>query len=232
MTLQQLFDKVNKRSYQSRADDEILSAISSASKLLYNKILNENRGNFTKWDTTFVSIAVGQEDYALPPDLQQIVRFRERADSSSPYRIIEPADINSNDFIDAQFASIVGADQDGPVSDFMYYGPILLEADAQTVLKQRHIRLAPTPQDTRQTELVYTAKFIEITSLDDFLTIPDEGHEAVMYYAAADLKVLNDDDNTGDLTMAQMHEREFLKIVRKNQTQKGPQVEPYIDDLD
>lgn len=232
MTLQQLFDKVNKRSYQSRADDEILSAISSASKLLYNKILNENRGNFLKWDTTSVAIVANQDDYALPVDLQQMVRFRERLNSSQPYRTISPADINSQDFMDAQFGSIVGADQDGPISDFEYYGPLLLAADAQTLLKQRHLRLAPIPQDARQTELVYTAKFIEITSLDDFLTIPDEGHEAVMFYASADLKVLNDDDNTGDLTMAQMHEREFLKIVRKNQTQKGPQVEPYITDLD
>jgi len=232
VTLQQLFDKVNKRSYQSRADDEILAAISSASKLLYNKILNENRGNFLKWDTTTVAIVANQEDYALPVDLQQIVRFRERLNSSSDYRRIDPADINSNDFVDAQFASSFGADLDGPVSDFMYYGPILLEADAQTAAKQRHVRLAPTPQDSRQTELVYTAKFIEIIDLESFLTIPDEGHEAVMYYAAADLKVLNDDDNTGDLTMAQMHEREFLKIVRKNQTQQGPKVEPYIIDMD
>jgi hypothetical protein len=234
VTNQQIFDRVQKRTYFSRPDDEIWAAISGWAKYMYNEILAENRGWFIKWDTTFLTIAATQEDYPLPLDLEQIIRLRERVPgATNAYRTIMPADINSRDFIDAQFNSIVGADQDGPVSDFVYFGPYLQETDAQTAVKQYHMRLAPIPQDSRQTELVYVAKFLEVTSVDDILVIPDEGHEALIAYASADLKQLNDDSSAAtELTAAEMHDRQFLKLVRNRQMQKGRQVEQYIDDMD
>lgn len=233
MTLDQMFDFVNKKTYFSRDDDEIWDAISEAASTLFLKVTSENSGFFLKWDTTFVTFTANQEEYPLPLDLGQMVRVRERISTTEPWKRVAHADINSEAFNQAQFSSLVGDPLDGGDSQFMYYGPYLLEADAATVAQQQKFRIAPIPTDTRLVELVYDARFLEITGQESVLVIPTEGHGVVKWNAAAQLLATNDDDNAVNFKgQADENERWFLKWIRNRQFQNVRQVEPYIEDLD
>lgn len=229
MTLAQIFDFVNKKTYFSRDDDEIWDAISEAASTLFLKVTSENSGFFLKWDTTSMTLQPNVEDYALPADLGQMVRMRERLLATDQWEMMAPADINSPGMTHAQFSSMFS----GPLSDFKYYGPLLLMDDAKTAAQQQHVKIAPIPQDTRFVELVYDAKFLEITGPESVLVIPNEGHGAVKFSATADLLGANDDDNAERFeAKADKNERWFLKFVRNRQFQQVRQVEPYVDDLD
>jgi hypothetical protein len=230
MTLQQIFDFVQKKTYFSREDDEIWDAISEAASTLFLKVTSENSGFFLKWDTTSVSLQPNVDDYALPADLGQMIRMRERLLATDDWKVILPADINAPSFVHAQFASLFN---DSGASSFRYYGPLLLMDDAKTAAQVQHVKIAPIPQDTRFVELVYDAKFLEITGPESVLVIPSEGHGAVKFAATADLLAANDDDNAERYTgKAAENERWFLKWVRNRQFQQGRQVEPYVSDLD
>lgn len=230
MTLQQIFDFVNKKTYFSRDDDEIWDAISESASTLFLKVTSENSGFFLKWDTATVTLQANVEKYTLPADLGQLVRMRERLSSNDPWALVNPADVNAQAFTDAQFATILGSE--GPTSDFLYFGPYLEMDDAKATQVQS-VRIAPLPFDTRQVELVYDARFLEVTGPESTLVIPDEGRGAVKLYAASSLLAANDDDNADRLnSMAQENERWFLKWVRNRQFQKVRQVDPYVNDLD
>lgn len=229
MTLAQIFDFVNKKTYLSRDDDEIWDAISEAASTLFLKVTSENSGFFLKWDTTSMSLVVNQEDYALPADLGQMVRMRERQLATDQWALILPGDLNSSGVTHAQFAGMFT----GPVSDFKYSGPLLLMDDAKTAAQVQHVKIAPIPQEARFVELVYDAKFLEIAGPESVLVIPSEGHGAVKFDATASLLAANDDDNADRYTkMADENERWFLKWVRNRQFQQVRQVEPYVEDLD
>jgi hypothetical protein len=233
MTLAQIFDWCQKKSYFSRDDDEIWQAINSAAHLLYKEAVLENRGYFIVWDTTSLTIQPNVEEYALPATVEQMVRLRERLLASDPYRLINPADINDAVTTESQFISFDDSALDSELSQFVYNGPYAKQSDAlaQTYLKS--IRLEPIPTDTRFTELVYTAKFIEITGQESPLVIDPEGHDALKFLAAAELLMTNDDDNAENFAATgDRHKTQYLKLVRKRQIQLGPQIEPYITDMD
>jgi hypothetical protein len=229
MTLQQIFDFVQKKTYFSRDDDEIWDAISEAASTLFLKVTSENSGFFLKWDTSSVSLQANLEEYALPADLGQMIRVRERLLATDEWALVSPGDINSPQITHAQFSSFFN----GPLSRFSYYGPYLTMDDAKTAAQVQRVRIAPMPQDTRFVELVYDAKFLEITGTESVLVIPSEGHGAVKFAATADLLAANDDDNAERYSgKAAENERWFLKWVRNRQFQQVRQVEPYLNDLD
>lgn len=233
MTLQQVFDFVNKATYFSRDDDEIWAAISESASTLFLKITAENSGFFLVWDTSSVALAANVEQYSLPSTVGQIVRMRERLSASDPWAVMTPSNLNAPSFVDAQFASALTDSTDAALSTFQYYGPYLLEANAVTAAQAQQIDVQPTPQESRFVEMVFIARFVDITDASSPCAIPNEGLGAVKYDAAATLLATNDDDNSERFrSMADENERWFLKWVRNRQYQQGRQIEAYVDDLD
>lgn len=233
MTLAQIFDWCNKKSYFSRDDDEIWQAINSAAHLLYKEAVLENSGYFIAFDTTSLTLAANIEEYALPATVEQIVRLRERLLASDPWRVVLPANINDPAATDAQFVGGGDLSLDSELSQFVYIGPYAKQTDAAAQTYVKSLRIEPIPTDTRFTELVYTAKFVEIAGQESALVIDPEGHDALKNLAVVELLDANDDDNRGNfLERGNTHKIQYLKLVRRRQTQQGPQCEPYVDDLD
>lgn len=228
-----MFALAHAKSYYSRSDQEVWWAISGAAHTLYLKILAENRGFFIKWDTTTVALAPNTEEYTLPADCTQLLRVREQASSSAPWRTVTPAEsLNDPNFTDSQFNSVLGPNMDGPTSEFTYY-PYLLQADAITAAQNERIRFEPPPYDNRAVELVYVCRFLEIVNQNSTKVLPNEADEVVLYDAIATL--LEDNGDDGSKAKNHSHEEEivFLKWVRKRQQQAAvTHVQPYVDDMD
>ena len=223
MTLQQMFETVNKKTYYSRDDDEIWSAISAAANVLYQEVVNENEGYFIRWDSTSVALVPGVDDYELPADLEQIKRVRVRGSATEPWQRMAPADINSSE----QSATFAEAG-DSLISAFSYYGPYLPSVNFPSG-DSLHFRVAPVPQDSYSVELVYISKFVEITGTESNLVIPAEGHSVVTYGAVAELLATNDDDNADRFEhIADRNKLQFMKLVRNRQRQRGRTVEPFL----
>lgn len=232
MTLEQLFDWCNKKSYFCRDEEEVWDALSTAALQLYTEILNENQGYFWVFDTTSLSLVANQEEYPLPQHLENIVRLRERLFATDPWAVIYPADVNSPQIEDAQFT---GADAGcGPSSIFNYIGPYQLEADTEAGTYVKTIRIAPIPLDgPRMTELLYTSKFVEIVGAESPLLIDPPGHNALKYLATAELLAAQDDDNAERFeAKGNAHKTQYLKLVRERQQQDVRHIEPFISDMD
>lgn len=231
MTLQQIFDWCNKKSYFSRDDDEVWQAINSAAHLIYKEVVLENKGYFIVFDTSSLVLAANQEEYPLPATVQQIVRLREQLPGQTGWRVVHPAELNDVATTSAQFG--FGDDDDCETSRFIYNGPYLKQSDAKAGDGIQNIRIEPIPTEVHNTELVYTADFIEIEGAESELVIDPEGHDALKYLATAELLLTNDDDNAENfLATGDRHKTQYLKLVRKRQTQQGPTIEPYIYDMD
>jgi len=231
MTLRQIFDWCQKKSYFSRDDDEIWQAINSAAHLLYKEVVLENSGYFIVFDTTSLVLALNQEEYPLPATVQQIVRLREQLPGEIAWRVINPAGLNDPATTGANFGfnNDVGCES----SPFIYNGPYLKQSDAQAEDGIQNLRIEPIPQQTHNTELVYTADFIEIEGAESALVIDAEGHDALKYLAVAELLLANEDDNAENFAgVGNTHKTQYLKLVRKRQIQSGPTIEPYIFDMD
>jgi hypothetical protein len=231
MTLQQIFDWCNKKSYFSRDDDEIWAAINSAAHLLYKEVVLENKGYFIVFDTTDLVLEAGQEEYQLPATCQQIVRLREQVPGEVAWRVVNPAELNDPATTDAAwgFDTDVGAD----TSRFIYNGPYLKQSDAIANDEIYSIRIEPIPTETHNTELVFTADFLEIEGAESTLVIDPEGHDALKNLAVVELLDANDDDNRMNfLERGNYHTSQYLRLVRKRQIQQGPTIEPYLYDMD
>lgn len=234
MTLQQLFDWCNTKSYFSRDDDEVWEALNTAALQIYTEVLNENQGYFRAYDTTSLILVANQEEYPLPASVETIVRLRERLAATNPWAVISPADINSAAVEDSQFT---GADEsliDSSVSIFSYVGPYQLIADEKAGTYVKNIRISPIPLDgPRMTELVYTAVFVEIEGNESPLIIDPPGHNALKYLAVAELLAAQDDSNAERFeAKGNVHKTQYLKLVRARQQQEARHVIPYLDDLD
>jgi hypothetical protein len=228
MTLDQIFNWCNKKSYYSRDDEDIWQAINGAARLLYNEAVIENKGFFIVFDTTSLVIAAGQQEYTLPATLEQIVRLRERLNATEPWRTIAPADMNAAETLAAYFLTV-----DSALSPFIYNGPYQKLSDEEANNFVNTIRLEPAPTDTRATELVYTGKFVEISGNDSPLIIDPSGHTALCNLAVVELMDMNDDDAREKfLERGNYHKTQWLKLVRARQVQSGKQQEPYLYDLD
>lgn len=105
-----------------------------------------------------------------------------------------------------------------------------LEAQGKEIYK---VRLAPIPQDFRQTELIYNAKYLPIFNANCYNTIPEEGHHAMLDLAVAHLLLGNSDDLAAQFETKGMQElTEFLTFIRERQTQQPAEQMPYLQDLD
>jgi len=148
------------------------------------------------------------------PPCQQIVRLREQYPGETSWRVVNPAELNDP----ATTAANFGFDSDAGCesSRFIYNGPYLKQSDAAAQDEIYSIRIEPIPQETHNTELVYTADFLEIVGQASVLVIDPEGHDALKYIAAAELLLANDDDNAQNfLSIGNMHKTQYLKLVRK-----------------
>ena len=234
MTLQQLFDWCNKKSYFSRDEDEIWGALSTAALQIYTEVLNENQGYFWVFDTTSLTLTANTEEYTLPQALENIVRLRERLFSTDPWAVIYPADVNSPGIEDAQFTGTGDIPTDSSVSQFEYVGPYQLESDTVAGTYVKKIRIAPIPVDgPRFTELLYTSKFVEIVGAESALLIDPPGHNALKYLAVAELLAAQDDDNSERFeAKGNIHKTQYLKLVRNRQQQDVRHVVPFIEDMD
>jgi hypothetical protein len=236
MDLNQMYTLARSKSYFSRSDAEIFAALNEGSRYVFQNILKENKGYFIKWDTTTVEIVPNVLEYQLPADLEQILRVRERTSASDNWRVIrnDPSLTSYTQLLDSA-TSYIGSCYDTTESQFMFFGPyepqsVASDADDDETY---NIRFSPNPIDTRTVELVYTAKFVEVTGTGSHLVIPDDGRGAVLDYAVAELLTLNGDDRAGQFYQnAERKLTMFLTLVRDRQLQDPPQVEPYLSDLD
>lgn len=234
MNLTQIYADCDRRSYYSRSSDEIWAAINSASRLIYDFVLKELSGYWIKWDAGTVTFANGVEEYALPADLETLIRIRERLDSNSSWALMNPAGLTDTQMLaplgaaDLQFSSGLG-------SQFSFYGPYLDQAGSQASPQAaQKIRVEPIPTGTRQVELVYVAKYVEVTDKSSFLQIPDEGsgRPALADLAVAELVRQNNDSLAGEYEGSGMKKLTlFLCTVRARQ-QTPKQQRPYLSDFD
>lgn len=231
MTLEQIFRWCQKKSYFSRDDEEIWEAISGAAHLIYKEVVLENSGFFIAFDTTSLVLAAGQEEYQLPAPVEQLVRLREQLPGETYWRVINPSGLNDAPTLGANFGYLLDAGTSD--SRFVYNGPYLKQSDAQSGDDINSLRIEPIPQETHNCELVYTAKFIEITGPESPLVIEPEGHDALKNLAVVELLEANDDDNAQSfLERGNTHKMQYLKLVRARQVQRVRTVEPYISDMD
>lgn len=231
MTLQQIFDWCNRKSYFSRDASEVWAAINSAAHLLYKEVVLENSGYFIVFDTSSLVWTEGQEEYQLPATVEQIVRLREQLPGETAWRVVSPAGINDPATVAANFGFSNDVDCDS--SPHIYNGPYLKDSDAQSEDQIYSIRIEPIPQEAHNCELVYTADFNEISGSQSPLIIDIEGHDALKYLATQELLEANDDDNAANfLERGNYHKTQYLKLVRKRQIQQGPTQEPYVYDMD
>jgi hypothetical protein len=95
------------------------------------------------------------------------------------------------------------------------------------------IRLAPAPSDSRQTEIIYAAKWLDIYNANSYNVIPDEGQGAQLDFAKAELLRSNSDDLAPQYEQQAMQKTtEFLTFVRNRQNQQPNRLETYLTDLD
>lgn len=244
MTPAEIYNLADARSGMVRTarPELIWSAITEAARSMYLWIKKENAGFFIKWDTTTIAMANTVEEYTCPADLDQIVRFSERINAQDRFREILPTNINAQLFRNSQFETLVGPAGAGQ-SIYSYIGPYLPGAtgtvaaqaadEAAAEAEIYKVRIAPTPGEAHQTELVYSAKFIEMRSDKDVCVIPEEGRGALLEYAVANLLAGKDDSKAvAARAMGDEAKELYLTSVRDRQIQQYSGVQPYLDQLD
>lgn len=230
MNLQTIHDLAAAKSYFSRPDSEVWAAINAGSRLCYQATLKEDQQYWRTVDTSSLTITPNTQEYALPVAVIQLIRVRERINAQDKWRVIEPADPNSDEGRD---------DSPGPAatfgssSQFNYQGPYLKQStavdgnDDQTL----SIFITPIPQDTRQVELIYTAKYVEVAQATDPYMIPIDLRDFVLDFAISELLRGNNDDLSGQYAQsAQVKLDMALTLIRDRQLQHPTTVTPYLSE--
>lgn len=229
-SLAQVFATVQKDSYYSRSDDEAYSALNRAGRRVYNAVCAENGGFFIKFDESSLALAANTTEYALPAACTQIVHLAERKSSTDEWAPIQPDSLNNILLNQLQAQGILSLTWYNE-SEFTFYGPYLdsaatIVAPASQIQK---IRVSPAPDGARFCQLVYSAKWLEITNDKSTLMLPDEGTGAMERYASAALVRKNGDALAAEFEAEGDRElRSFLQWVRARQIQQPLQVEPYL----
>ena len=104
-----MYAAADRASYYSHTNqpDDIWAAINEGGRRVYFWIAKELSNYFIKWDTTTIQTAIGQDEYATPPDLSTIIRFSERLPGETNYRRMQPTEAQSDLFAMKQFEPIV-----------------------------------------------------------------------------------------------------------------------------
>lgn len=231
MNLAQMYALANAKSYYSRPDAEIYGALDEAGFLVYAAVLKEFRGFFLQVDTTSVVLTPGQQEYALPTDLTQIVHIAERLNTSDNWNPMSAIGIgNAFDNIQQATGWDVADYGYGDQSQFGFYGPFLDEADATNpqATQTQKIQVSPAIDQIRQCELIYTAKWLPIGNATSQVMLPDEGTHAMLNYAIAEILRSNGDtlaaqyENKGDKALTV-----FLTWIRNRQIATQPVIQTY-----
>lgn len=227
-TLPQMWNTVNSKTAFTRPD-EIYPALEEGGFLVFSAVLKEFSGFFLKFDTATITLTPGQQQYALPPDLGNLVSLAERSTSSERWRTIEPTSIAHAIELSQ---SAVGWDWDvyDCESRFKFYGPFLPMPTAATQATQvQQILIEPAIDAVRQCEIAYTAKWLPITNQNSINTLPNEGTYAQQNYAIAEIHRGNDDTLSREYeAKGDKHLTAFLTWVRNRQTVKQPTITPYL----
>lgn len=228
MTLQTIHDLAASKSYFSRPDSEVWAAINAGSRFAYQAALKEDRQYFRVTDTTSLTISANIQEYDLPVTVSQIKRLRERFNAQDKWRLIDPADTNSPEGRDDSPSPTVTF---GCSSQFNYQGPYLKQStavdgnDDQTL----SILLTPIPQDTRQVELIYIAKYVEVFSATDPYMIPTDLRDFVLDFAISELLRGNNDDLAEKYAASAGQKLSMaLTLIRERQLQHPTTVTPYL----
>jgi hypothetical protein len=228
MNLQQLHDTAASRSYFSRPDSEVWSGINSGSRWVYQAVLNEDQQFFRTQDTSSVTIIANTQEYALPTDCIQLLRVRERLNAQDAWRKIDPIDLQ-----DSEASNDAPAPQLSLCSSFTYEGPYLKQASADDGLDDEiySIFINPIPQSTRQVELIYTAKYLEVGKGTDPFVIPGDLRDVVLDFAVAELLRANNDDLADKYMASAQNKLDMaLTLIRDRQLQHLTTVTPYLSE--
>ena len=188
-SLAQLFANVNQKTFFSRPD-EIYAALEEAGFKVFTATLKEFSGFFLKFDTSTVVLTPGTQQYAMPPDLGNLVHIAERITATQNWQRIDPESIG--DAMD-NLQSTVGWDW-SPYSrsPFRFYGPFLPEITVG-VAQTQQILISPAIDTIRMCELAYTAKWLPIVNSESLNTLPNEGTYAQESFAIAEILRANND---------------------------------------
>ena len=174
----------------------------------------------------------GDQEFALPGDLTQIVHLAERSSSSEDWRPMAPETLGNalsnlqdqigwDDFYSASY---------GGASAFGYYGPYLDAADAVATeaLQIQKIRVSPGINATYACQIAYTAKWMPIVDASSAIMLPDEGTYAMLNYAIAELRRASDDSASSDYEdKGDRHLQSFLSWLRARQIQSPLTIDTY-----
>lgn len=228
--LAQLYTNVNQKTFYTRPN-EIYSALQESGFKVFAATLKEFGGFFLKFDTSTVVLTPGKSQYAMPPDLGNLVHIAERLTSTTRWRTIYPTDI-AHALNDAQ--NTVGWDYDpyDEGSQFKFYGPFLPMVTQGTQNAQTQaILIEPAIDQVRMCELAYTAKWLPITNANSINTLPDEGTYAQQSFAIAEIHRSNNDTLSAEYeAKGKAQLTDFLTWVRNRQTVKWPTIKPYLED--
>lgn len=222
-----MYATVNAKTAYSRPN-EIYAALEEAGFLVYSAVLKEFSGFFLKFDSSTIVLTPGQQQYACPADLGNLVHIAERVTATENWRKIEPTSL-ANALEDMQDA--VGWDGGGYAggSRFKFYGPFLPMATAGAAQTQQ-LAFEPAIDQVRMCELAYTAKWLPITNANSINTLPNEGTYAQQNFAIAEIHRGNNDTLSAEYEKkGNIHLTAFLTWVRNRQIVKWPTIKPYLD---
>lgn len=241
-SLDQLYATCNSKSYYSRSEGEIYSALSEAGFLVYSKVLKEYSNYFIKFDTTTITLTPGVQVYTLPPDCTQIISISERISTSQSWRQMSNESIQ--DAITNQFSNYPFGDLycNYSQSEFRFAGPYLAanntinQPSISTVggftgsgYQCEQITISPQITQTRMVEIAYIAKWISITNSHSYVMLPDECTYAMQNYAIAELLRSNDDSMSATYeAKADKHMSAALTLVRMRDLSTPRQIVPYL----
>ncbi len=229
--LAQMYALCNAKSSYSRPEGEILAALDEAGFLVYTAVLKEFSGFFLKFDTTTIVLTPGQQEYALPPDLTNLVNLAERLTAAVNWAVIRPTTLaNALDNTQTLVSWSDWGDYYGEESSFRFYGPYLKAADASGGGTQtQYITIEPQVDAVRMCEIAYTAKWLPLVNQQSPVMMPAEGTYAMVNFALAELLRSNNDTLSAEYEgKAQRHLTAFLTWVRNRQVVEWPTIEPYL----
>lgn len=225
--LAQMIAEVDSKSYYSRSG-EVVSALSKSGWKIFSAVVKEYAGFFLKVDTTSMTLTPGQQLYPMPSDLGNLIGLGERSNTSENFREILPTS-PQRAFANMQIATIWDG-WFGPSSHFRFFGPFQ-GAVANNIPSPQQIQITPAVDMLRPCQIVYTAKYLPLTSSTSLLSLPDEGTYAQQSFALAEILRANNDTLAGQYQQEAMEQlTDFLTWVRDRQTVERPQITGYLED--
>jgi hypothetical protein len=93
------------------------------------------------------------------------------------------------------------------------------------------IYITPIPQDTRQVEVLYISKFLEVTTGTDNYIIPANLRDAVLDFTIAELTRPQSDSLAQDYSQSGQAKLDMaLTLIRDRQVQQNVTVRPYLEE--